>query len=74
MLKGFKQGPNMLNIEGIRARIQKDLNEKRDRAAMELAGKQEKKDAPEEEKTEDPHELGEIEDTKRKFIVKFRPH
>jgi len=42
---------------------------------MELAGKQEKKEAaPEEEKTDDPHELGQIEDQKRKFIVQYRPH
>lgn len=49
----------MLNQEAIHKRIQADVMEKRDRATMEQAGKQEKKEAaPEEEKTDDPHELG----------------
>mmetsp|Transcript_46190 Transcript_46190/g.61151 ORF Transcript_46190/g.61151 Transcript_46190/m.61151 type:complete len:529 (+) Transcript_46190:35-1621(+) len=35
MLKGFKQGPGMLNIEAIHKRIQNDVQQKRERLAME---------------------------------------
>lgn len=63
----------MLNIEGIHKRIQNDLQQKRERAAMQQATSADKKDA-EEEKTDDPFEQGVAEDKRRNFAVKFRPH
>lgn len=56
-------------MEAIHARIQNDLRERRNRAAMELATTGEK---VEEEKVDDPVELGEVEDQKRRFINQFR--
>ena len=61
MLKAFKSGPAMLNIEGIHQRIQKDLREKRERAAMLAATNPDRKEG-EEEKLEDPFEIGAEED------------
>ena len=71
MIKGFTHEGRNLQVEAIISRIQKDLEQKRDRQAMELATSGEQN---EEEKTEDPHELGKIEDDKRKFITPLRPH
>lgn len=73
LLKAFKSGVGMLNVEGIHKRIQKDQHEKRERAAMQLAQTVDKKDA-EEDKSDDPFELGAAEDKKRKFAVQYRPH
>ena len=51
----------MLNIEGIHQRIQKDLREKRERATMLAATNPDRKEG-EEEKLEDPFEIGAEED------------
>ena len=73
MLKTYKTGPAMLNIEGIHRRIEKDLQEKRERTTMQLATAADKKEN-EEEKFDDPFEIGAVEDKKRTFAVKYRPH
>lgn len=71
MIKGFTANGQNLQVEAITMRIQKDLLEKRQRLAMEMATTGEQN---EEEKVEDPIELGAIEDQKRKFITPLRPH
>ena len=47
------------------------MHEKRRRLAMEMA---ENGEPNEEEKTDDPVDLGVVEDQKRKFITPLRPH
>ena len=59
LLKGFTQDGQRLHTEAIQQRIQKDLIEKRNRLAMDLATTGEQN---EEEKVEDQQELGVIED------------
>ena len=71
MIKGFTDQGRNLQVEAIYNRIRRDLNEKRDRKAMEQATSGEQ---VEEDKTEDVHELGKVEDDKRKFITPLRPH
>jgi len=60
-----------LQLEAVENRIRNHLQQKRERLAMEIATNPEK---GEEEKVEDPLEQGKVEDQKRKFIVKYRPH
>ena len=71
MIKGFTDGARPLQVEAIQQRISKHLLEKRRRQAMEMA---ENGEPNEEEKTDDPVELGVVEDQKRKFITPLRPH
>ena len=70
-LKGWTQGTQPVQVEAITARIQKDLAQRREREAMEMATTA--RDA-EDEKEEDPNEKGVNEDKRRKFITNFRPH
>ena len=55
----------MLNMEAIEQRIKTHLLEKRQRMKIDIEMSGEKRD--EEEKVEDPIELGVVEDEKRKF-------
>ena len=72
LLKGFVQNNgNPSPIEAIDGRINRDLKEKRERQKMEQATSGEKN---EDEKVDDPHELGAVEDAHRKFLNKHRPH
>ena len=69
LLKGFTSGKSgqMLNMEAIEQRIKTHLLEKRQRMKIDIEMSGEKRD--EEEKVEDPIELGAIEDEKRKRVT-----
>ena len=68
LLKGFIQNNGSQSpVEAIQGRIARDLKEKRDRQKMIL---NENRDKNEDEKIDDPHELGEVEDQKRKYLNK----
>ena len=69
MIKGFTKDGQMLQVEAIQMRTQKDLIEKRQRLGMEQSNGEQN----EEEKQETPLELGVVEDQKRKFITPLRP-
>ena len=60
-----------MQVEAVEARIRKDTQERRERAAMEIATNSDKQ---EDEKEEDPIEEGKVEDKKRKFLNAYRPH
>lgn len=70
LLKGFTNDGQKLQTEAIQARVNKDLLEKRQRKAMLLATSGEQN---EEEKQENPIEIGIEEDKRRKFITNLRP-
>ena len=72
ILKGFNSGGSQLQVEAITARIQKDLNQKRARQAMENATNGD--GAEEEKKEESVEEMHELEDKRRKFMDSMRPH
>lgn len=72
MLQGFvDQAGHPLQLEAVEARIRKDVQERRERAAMEIALNADK---AEDEKEDDPIEEGKVEDKKRKFLNEYRPH
>ncbi len=70
-LKAWTQGSQPVQVEAITARIQKDLAQRREREAMEMATTA--RDT-EDEKEEDQNDKAVNEDKRRRFITNFRPH
>lgn len=68
LLQGFSRQEDIRGEKDIANRIQKTLNEQREREFYQMDSEDRK--LPE----IDPRELGKVEDKKRKFLNEFRPH